>query len=66
MSRIDRIQSSMLREQVTMSYDGRTLLGDVRDAFLDAYGTIRLRVTHFNGEPWPIDPPATSVEVIGS
>ena len=44
--------------QVAFDYRGVHLLGDVREAFYDEVtGCQRLRVTHFNGEPWPIDPP---------
>ena len=51
--------------QVAFDYRGVHLLGDVREAFYDEVtGCQRLRVTHFNGEPWPIDPPARSVEVL--
>ena len=41
-----------------------TLLGDVRNYYRDEDGTPRLKVTHFNGEPWPIDPPAALVTVL--
>ena len=51
--------------QVTFSRDPHgTLLGDVRDAYRDEDGTPRLRVTFFNGEPWPVDPPAALVWVL--
>ena len=40
------------------------LLGDVRDHYRDEDGTVRLVVTHFNGERWPIDPPAALVWVL--
>ena len=51
--------------QVTMRYQGRTWLGDVRGAWYDEVtGTIRLDVYHFNGEPWPFKPPASSVDVL--
>jgi hypothetical protein len=51
-------------QQVRMVYCGRVLLGDVRDFSRDEVtGSIRLRVNHFNGEPWPIEPVANLVEV---
>ena len=40
------------------------LLGDVRDHYRDEDGTVRLVVTHFNSEPWPVDPPAALVTVL--
>ena len=40
------------------------MLGDVRDFYRDEDGTVCLVVTHFNGEPWPIDPPAALVWVL--
>ena len=40
------------------------MLGDVRDHYRDEDGTVCLIVTHFNGEPWPIDPPAALVGVL--
>ena len=51
--------------KVMMRHDGRTLLGDVRDAYHDsATGRCMLLVRHFNGELWPIVPSADDVEVI--
>ena len=47
-------------DQVKMDYDGRTLLGDVRLVIGDGD---RLYVTHFNGEPWPIQPLMSDVQV---
>jgi hypothetical protein len=46
---------------VTMMYQGRLLLGDVyaHDARTD-----RLLVRHFNGEPWPVHPIASAVDVL--
>ena len=40
------------------------LLGDVREWYRDEDETPRLRVTFFNGEPWPVDPPAALVCVL--
>lgn len=52
--------------QVAFDYGGRRYLGDVGGAYFDEVtGVTRLRVRHFNGESWPMDPPARSVEVLG-
>ena len=40
------------------------ILGDVRGWYRDEDETLRLCVTFFNGEPWPIDPPAAIVVVL--
>jgi hypothetical protein len=51
---------------VRMTSRGRVLLGEVVDQYyrtLDPVGW-RLRVRHFNGDPWPIDPRPSSVEVL--
>jgi len=51
--------------QVKFTYRGRTLLGDVYEVYNDEVtGSIRLEVRHFNGEPWPLDPPAVNVDVL--
>ena len=51
--------------QVTFTRDPHgKLLGDVYDSYRDEDGTPRLRVRHFNGEPWPVDPPAALVWVL--
>jgi hypothetical protein len=43
----------------------RELLGEVVDVFYDsAEQKTRLRVRHFNGEPWPIEPPTYLVDVL--
>ena len=51
--------------QVVLQYRGYTLLGDViglcRD---DVCGVVRLRVRHFNGDMWPIEPTALAVDVL--
>jgi hypothetical protein len=50
---------------VTMRYRGRTLLGTVVDADRDpATNSIRLMIRHFNGEPWPLRPAASAVELL--
>ena len=44
---------------------GRELLGEVIDTFPDPEdGSTRLRVKHFNGDPWPITPRISAVDVI--
>ena len=40
------------------------LLGDVCGQYRDEDGTVRLTVKHFNGEPWPLDPPAALVWIL--
>ena len=40
------------------------ILGDVREWYRDEDETPCLRVTFFNGEPWPVDPPAALVWVL--
>lgn len=50
--------------QVSLERPGRTYLGDVTDCFYDARGNARLRVRHFNGEPWPFSPLASEVVVL--
>ncbi len=52
-----------------VSYTGllcdRTLLGEIVDVYYDrAEDKTRVRVRHFNGEPWPIEPPIYLVEAI--
>lgn len=42
--------------------NGRTLLGHVMDAYRnETIGCTMLKVRHFNGEMWPIDPAASAV-----
>lgn len=44
----------------------RHLLGEVTGYFYsDTLGQVLLEVRHFNGEPWPIEPTFTAVNVIG-
>jgi hypothetical protein len=41
------------------------LLGEVVGAYRDDTTSVtRLRVRHFNGEPWPLDPAAAVVGVL--
>lgn len=50
---------------VTMSWKGRDLLGTVRDTYRrEVTDSIHLKITHFNGEWWPIEPIATVVHVV--
>ena len=50
---------------VTLSYRGRTLLGEVTSVRYDApLGATLLKVCHFNGEAWPIEPSARLVDVL--
>jgi hypothetical protein len=52
-------------QHVMMNYQGRKLLGTVRDARRDPVtGNLHLIVHHFNGEPWPLEPVAAAVKVI--
>jgi hypothetical protein len=42
----------------------RELLGEVRDYYSDDADMTRLKVRHFNGEPWPLDPLLAQVDII--
>jgi hypothetical protein len=48
---------------VVRDFEGRKLIGEVVESF-ERTGCMRLRVKHFNGEPWPVEPLANSVEVL--
>ncbi len=51
--------------QVTLEWDGRTLLGDVVGQHRDAVRGIWLAtVRHFNGEPWPIVPALSALNIL--
>jgi hypothetical protein len=52
--------------QVTLKWQGRILLGDVVDTYYQDHPPVgyRLKVRHFNREPWPIDPVPTAVRVL--
>jgi len=51
---------------VYLDYQGRRLLGEVRECYRrETPSAIMLKVNHFNGEPWPIEPTATVVQIIG-
>lgn len=51
--------------QVRFRHHGRDLLGDVIGTRFDPVtGTVRLAVQHFDGSPWPVQPPARAVDVL--
>ena len=51
--------------QVSLDYCGRTLLGDVTGVYRnEVTGSVVLRVAHFDGSPWSLDPIITVVEVL--
>jgi hypothetical protein len=62
------VASRFLRAQVRMDlstdYEDRTLLGDVTGYVVTPHGAVYLRVSHFNGEPWPVSPRLEAVEVL--
>lgn len=59
------IQENPIGTQVTLDYNGRTLLGDVKGCYRsEILGCTKLIVHHFNGNPWPINPSAAVVEVL--
>lgn len=51
-------------DQIAMSYEGRTLLGDVIRVLTDPQGDEVLEVKHFNGSIWPVMPLRDRVEVL--
>jgi hypothetical protein len=51
--------------QAVLQWDGRTLLGDVREVYRSSFSSYwRAKVTHFNGEPWPIEPVLMALEIL--
>lgn len=49
----------------TMLWQGRMLIGEVTDVYRsDARGMLHLKVKHFNGEQWPIDPHVLAVNML--
>ena len=51
--------------QVALDWGSRKLLGDVREVYHDyARGVTLARVTHFNGEPWPVVPALAALEIM--
>lgn len=51
---------------VTMEWQGRTLLGEVTGLYRNETrrGMMQLKVKHFNGEQWPLDPHVLAVDVL--
>jgi hypothetical protein len=49
---------------VKLEFEGRTLVGEVVGHSRYHSLGIALVVHHFNGEPWPIQPNATLVEIL--
>lgn len=50
---------------VTLQWQGRTLLGEVKSFDYDEVcGCIRLTVAYFNGDPWPVRPTSRAVDVL--
>ena len=55
-----------LRLHCTMKWKGRDLLGEIIGyRYNEVTGYTHLIVRHFNGELWPIQPTALTVEIIG-
>lgn len=51
--------------QVSMEFNSRTLLGDVKGCYRsEILGCTKLIVHHFNGKPWPINPSAVAVDIL--
>lgn len=60
-----RLAVNPVGSQVTLKYAGRELIGDVKDVYRNEItGSTHLKVNHFNGESWPIDPTFYSVSVL--
>lgn len=49
---------------VKMKHKGRELLGTIKDVRRDQAGKLHLIVHHFNGEPWPLEPAASKVQIV--
>ena len=50
---------------VKMPWEQRTLLGKVTDTYRsETRGMWHLRVRHFNGEMWPLEPTVSAVEIV--
>lgn len=49
--------------QIQMDWQGQSLLGDVQSVY-DTPSGQRLRVRHFNGQPWPVEPLVYEVTVL--
>ena len=49
----------------TLKWEDRTLLGEVVSVYRNEIrGITHLRVKHFNGEMWPLEPAATAVDML--
>lgn len=60
-----RLAENPVGHKVSLTLNGKTLLGDVMSAnYNDVTGYVILQVRHFNGQPWPIKPTALAVDVI--
>lgn len=55
-----------VRDFVTMNFPDRAcpLLGEVRRLASEPDGKVRLDVTFFSGEPWPLRPERSEVKVL--
>jgi hypothetical protein len=54
---------ALIGAQVTFLWEDRELLGDVIGV-REEDGRLRLRVRHFNGQPWPVEPLSSEVTVL--
>ena len=51
--------------QCTLQWNGRTLIGDIVDiTYNDVRSIYIAKVKYFNGEPWPIDPALSALEIL--
>lgn len=48
----------------TLRWQGRLLIGEVTGVYRNNHGYTLIRVKHFNGESWPLDPSAMAVEML--
>ena len=50
---------------VTLTYQGRELLGTVKDIwYCELTGVYRCAISHFCGDPWPIEPRLGALEIL--
>jgi hypothetical protein len=56
----------LIGEHVTLEVGipRRTLLGTVNDVYRNGDGRWLMRVRHFNGEPWPLEPSIYAVDIL--
>jgi hypothetical protein len=61
-----RVVNDVRGAHVRMPWKGRMLLGEVVDQYYQPLNVAgwRFRVRHFNGDPWPVDPECSAVEVL--